>query len=872
QVITYISYKSKTITGVEVYPDQTTVINTSIQEDVQQLEGVVITSQRQKDTDISVVTDLRKSDLVAVGISSQQIKLSQDRDAAQVIKRIPGVTILNNRFVNVRGLSERYSTVMLNGVIAPSTEVDTKAFAFDLIPSNMIDRMLVYKSASSELPGEFAGADIVIQTKSGISDETFSVNITGGYRAGTTFGDFNTYKGSSTDALGFDNGKRQLPSSFPTNNLRDYSQDLSNAANFAALKNAGASLPNIWNKSLGNALPDLRMTVNYAKEFSIGSLKLSNVTSVSYSNTRQRIEQENYYYDQFHSDLGKSDRRYAFNDMRDIVNIRAGIISNFNIELSPKHRIEFRNLYNQQGLSQVTDRTGLEGVEDINSYEVKNLSLNYLQRGIYSGQLQGRHGLSDHLNLTWVLGYSSINADQPDYRRIRSQRAFGSTDPFEVVIPPNASTLDAGRFYSDLNEKVYTHALTVDYKLNPEKEEDKQSKLSVGYYIAQTNRDFAARWMSYRWFSTPDLNLVKQSFETLFTQANINPSEGQNPKFLLEEGTNFSDQYKGENLLTAGYASLVTPFADKFRLATGVRVEYNRQQLMSFNDKNEPLHVDNPVTSLLPSMNLSYNLNDKNLVRIAYGRTVNRPVFRELAPFNFYDFDRNSNLYGNENLKTAEIDNVDLKWENYPSQSENIAVGVFYKHFKNPIESELIGGSNLIYTYRNAPSAVSYGVELEARKSLEDLTNPFLQKFSFILNATLIKSRVNLGDVTNQDKKRPMQGQSPYVVNANIYYVDNSHGFQINASYNVFGKRIFAVGDLSQNATQYEMPRQQIDLTVSKQINTRWEIKFGIQDILNQSYRILQDSDRDGKISSVDEKIVKYKPGQYTTLGVTFKL
>jgi TonB-dependent receptor len=876
-VVTYVSYKTKTIKGLEVYPDQTTVLNTSIQEDAMELESVVITTQRQTDTEISVITELKKADLVAVGISSQQIKLSQDRDAAQVIKRIPGVTILNNRFVNVRGLSERYSTVMLNGVIAPSTEVDTKAFAFDLIPSNMIDRMLVYKSGSAELPGEFAGANIVIQTKSVIDENSFSVNLTSGFRAATTFGDFKTYEGSRTDFLGFDNGKRQLSSAFPSENLRVYSQDLSNSNNVRVLKNAAASLPNIWNTNSSKASPDYRLTVNFSRSIALGGgKKLGNVSSISYSNTKQRIEQLNGYYDQFIPSLGKSDRRYKFNDIRDMENVRIGIISNFLFEFNPKNRIEFRNLFNQQGLSQVTTRTGLEGVVDAQSQEVNNLSLNYFGRGIYSGQLQGLHSFSDKLNLTWVLGYSSINANQPDYRRIRSQRLNGTNDPFQIVIPPGASTLDAGRFYSDLNEKVYTQSLNIDYKLKTDLPEDQQGKISFGYYVSQTNRDFSARWMSYRWFNSSNVNLsiLEQPFETLFTEANVNPAEGTNPLFVLEEGTNFSDKYTGKNLLTAGYTSLTLPFAQKFRLSTGLRLEYNRQQLDSFDDKDKALTVNNPVTSLLPSLNLSYNLSEKNIFRIAYSRTINRPVFRELAPFNYYDFDRNSNSYGNPNLKVADIDNIDLKWENYPSKSENFSVGVFYKKFTNPIESELIGGSNLIYTFRNAPSAYSYGLEADARKSLDNISsNAFIQKLSFVFNGALIFSEVDLGNVTNQEKKRPMQGQSPYVINAGLYYNNQNNGLQVNASYNVFGPRIFAVGDLVQNATQYEMPRHQLDLTISKDINEHWEIKAGVQDILNQYYRILQDSNRDNKIDdSVDEPIIKYTPGQYVSVGISYKM
>ncbi len=223
-IISFVSYKTDTLKKVIVYPDQTTVINHKMMEESMQLGEVVVSGARVTNTDYAVITEIRKNDLVVVGISSQQITMSQDRDAAQIMRRVPGVTILNNRFVNVRGLNERYNTVLLNGVIAPSTEVDSKAFAFDLIPSSMIDRMMVYKSGAAEFPGEFAGGIVDINTKSVVEENSLSVNITTGFRAGTTGKDFYKAEGSSTDWLGYDNGFRQLPSTFPSENLREFSQ------------------------------------------------------------------------------------------------------------------------------------------------------------------------------------------------------------------------------------------------------------------------------------------------------------------------------------------------------------------------------------------------------------------------------------------------------------------------------------------------------------------------------------------------------------------------------------------------------------------------------------------------------------------------
>jgi len=261
------------------------------------------------------------------------------------------------------------------------------------------------------------------------------------------------------------------------------------------------------------------------------------------------------------------------------------------------------------------------------------------------------------------------------------------------------------------------------------------------------------------------------------------------------------------------------------------------------------------------------------LVRFAYSKTINRPVFRELAPFNYYDFDRNSDIFGNPKLKAALIHNLDLRWEYYPSISESISFGLFYKKFINPIEQYLELGSNLRYGFLNAKEASTYGLEIEIKKTLEGLTfSKFLDKFSFSLNAALISSAIVLpADKENLDHNRAMQGQSPYILNANLFYTNPKRGWRSSLQYNVYGKRIFAVGDNEQNPTQYEMPRNQIDLTVTKQIGDRIQISFGIKDILNQPFRLIQDSDRNGKINKIDEPIQTFRTGQYTAIGLNWK-
>jgi TonB-dependent receptor len=865
-IVSFISYKTDTIQDVIVYADQTTLINTKLAEESKELTEVVVAGQRMKDTDISVISEIKTGQLVVAGISAQQISLSQDRDAAQVVKRIPGVTIIDNKFVNVRGLSQRYNTVLLNGIIAPSTEVDVKAFAFDLIPSNMIDRMMVYKSGSAEFSGKFAGAVIDIGTKSVVAENTLSVNITAGFRNGTTFKDFHTSEGSKTDFLGFDNGYRQLPSSFP-------SQNLGTVTNIEDVSN---TLPNRWSTQKITAAPDLRTTINFARAGYLGDKKFSNLTSFSYSNTFQIIGQTNNTYS-LNSNTVNWDRAYKDDIYSN--NSRAGIISNFILELSPKNKIEFRNLFNQQGTRETTFRNGADRFA---SQNVKDMALNYQSRRIYAGQLNGKHSLNDMINVNWNLAFSNIHANQPDYRNISTRKNYADID-YAIQIPSSTSIQDGGRFFSNLNENVYTQSTNVEIKLNPAAEDKNLKKLSVGYYASYTDRNFDARWFAYsqsKPTNAPSATFLTQTPITeIFKPENIGYSstDGTAPYFILKEGTSPSDRFNGKNLLTAAYANISLPVFDKFRVSSGIRAEFNKQQLNYFESNGNPAKVSNPILSILPFVNMTFNYSEKSLIRIAYSKTLNRAVFREMANFNFYDFNRRANFYGNPDLKTANIHNLDLRWEHYPSKTEVISVGAFYKLFNNPIEQLLQGGSNLLYTWENADKATSYGVEFEVRESLSKVFGEgLMDRFSVLINAALIKSEVhydkNNSVASAQEKSRPLQGQSPYVINAGLYYNDLEKGFQANVSYNVFGKRIFAVGDNNANANQYEMPRHQVDVTLTKSFGEKFEAKVGVQDMFNQRYRLTQDSDRNKKINSSDDVVRNYTMGRYFTVGFTYKI
>jgi outer membrane receptor for ferrienterochelin and colicin len=864
--VSFIGFETRSFENVTVRSGETTIIDARLGENIEMLKGADIVAQKVTNTEGAVLMEVKQAEQVVNGISSQQISRSQDRTAGEVIRRVPGVTVMNNGFILIRGLNERYNTTLLNGTIAPSMESDKKAFAFDLIPSQMLDRIMVYKTGAPELPGEFGGGVVKIYTKNVSDEDAISVGYSTAYLSNTTFKDFYQAPKGGTDWLGKDDGTRSLPDAFPKN--------LFDVTDPAILTDLGRMLPNAWTAAVVQARPDQKFNMNISKNFKAGNVKVGNVTSVKYDFTSEAFHSSNYAYNAFDPELQQSDTIYSYNDGIYNEKVRLSLIHNWSFMLNSNTKLEFRNFFNQQGNNQAIVRDGVN-IEEGNL--VQSYAYRYEERTIYSGQLSGSHDMNaDRSNLSWTLGYSYTHSAEPDFRRIRTAKDINDTTdtPYQVVIAPTASTLDAGRFYSDLNENTVTGAVDFEHNLKP-RDEKNIPKLRLGVYSEYKSRDFFARWMSYKKarISQFDDELLTLPLSQIFSSGNINDSTG----FKREEGTNPSDQYEATNTLMAGYVGTSWPLGKKWNVSGGVRVEYNRQTLTSSSYTGAAVEVDNPITSILPSINTSYNISEKSLLRFAYSMSVNRPEFRELAPFSYYDFTFNNILFGNSDLETPSIQNFDLRWELYPRMNEQISIAAFYKAFTNPIEMFFVpgtgSGGTRTFTFGNAESATSLGLEMELKKSFSGLFKKgFLSKMGVSVNLAWIESEVTLGDdAVGQSTSRPMMGQSPFIVNSGIFYLDADSRFQVNAMYNVIGKRLFAVGTFG-SPDIYYMPRHMVDVTVSKGIGKNIVIKAGVQDLLAQDLLYIQDSDENGEINGSDDEVIRMRRGAYYTLGISVNL
>ena len=859
-VISYVSYTAQRIPNVVVEKGKVTTLNIELENAALQLKSVQVVGQRKTDTELSMIKSVRSSVQVVNGISSQQISKTLDRDASEVVKRVPGVTIQDNRFIVVRGLNQRYNNVWLNNAATPSSETDVKAFSFDVIPSSMIDNILIYKTGAPELTSEATGGFIKIFTKN-MPDENFlNVEYNVGYNDQASLKDTYHLPGSSLDFLGLGSGARDIPSGFSGNlNLLGVAERDANAL----------KLSTNWIAQRYTALPNQKATIAFGKKWNLNTgAKLGTVTSFNYSNTYStRSNMENNAYERI--DPTTETPTYSYKYIADIYSneFKVGLMHNWAYQTaSGKTKFEFKNILNQIGVDKSANTSGW------NNYRLANFkyfSNQYSSRTTYSGQLSGNHKLNEQneSKLDWNLGLAYANRLEPNRQNWNMKE--NANGVYEYVLPVGSSINELGRLYLTNHEYVNTAALNYEQKI---KIGSLLTTFKTGGYAEYKTRNYTERSLCYKstnsgLFSDDQINAL--SFETLFTE----PYLGQNKVITIDEQTNVANTYDAQNLLTAGYVALNVPVG-KLNVYGGVRAEYNRLTLHGYFDANTPVQINNPSVNLFPSINTSYNLTEKSLLRIAYAGTVNRPEFREVSPLVYYDFTEKNTVTGNPALKDAFIQNLDIRFENYPSPTETFSIAAFYKHFTNPIEMVSVGtGSS--FSFDNALGASNYGLELEIKKSLEKLMG--LKNFAMSLNASYIYSQVQFANALTE-RSRPLQGQSPVVVNFGLFYQNDKAGLSSSIMYNVMGKRILVAAQLNQGNVIvpdiYELSRHVIDFSINKKVGKRWELKVGIKDVLAQNFITQQTYDyvKDGVSKSVTLNNKVYNLGRTFSVGAVLKL
>ena len=854
----YITFSPDTI-EVKIDDNGEYNLDFSLTTSEQVLQTVVVAANVSNQSSTALVNLFQKSPTIVTGLSAEDIRRTPDRTTSDALKRVSGTSVQDNRFVIVRGLSERYVANLINGMSLPSTEPDRRAFAFDIFPSNLLDNLLIIKTANPNLPGDFAGGVVQLNTREIPDKSFFSINLGSTINSQSTFRPWYHYNGGSTDWMGFDDGTRGLPSGLPTpDTMRARLQ------NFATRIPLSRRFGNTWAFNLRNSMPMI-----YNCQISGGfKTKISDqgdfglVGALTYNNSHRltTVERRDF-------NFGDPNALFIYQDSQFVNNVSLGGLLNLSISPNARHRISLNNVLTQTAEDMFVMRDGVNNSEQ--RFEKAN-SMQYTQTTFWSSQLLGEHRLNSGSIFNWGLNLGRVNRNVPDFRRMFYTRNFpiDSTDvtTFQAFVPfGQASPSYAGRFYSTQNEKIFGAQLEYQKPYG----RNLRNKFSVGLGYQAKNRDFDARVLGYvvSNFSIFNYDLLSETQDLIFDSSNISENG-----YRLGEITNPSDSYTAMSQLFSPFVMIDQNIGPKFRMTGGLRFELYRQKLSSTNFGGTPIKVDSLFADFLPSINLAYNITEKSKLRFSASRTVNRPNFRELAPFSFFDFNLSTGVVGNDTITPSKIWNYDLRYEIFPGKNQMFAATFFYKSFQNPIEQFTdagTGGSTRQFTFANVPSAYDLGLEIEARFGFDIDENNLL---NLNTNAAYVYSRVDVTGIPNvAETNRPLQGQSPFVLNASLNYQNTKLGFGATVLYNQIGRRIWQVGYVGYNDV-WESSRPIMDLQLTQKIGRDGELKLNISDILNQKLNFYQDINENGKFDeNVDNSIQEFRFGTNISINLSCK-
>ena len=843
--LSYVGYKAKSIdvTGA-ITANEEIVLDVLLDESGKNLTDVVVSATRSTNkgsTDNALIAFQKNTNTVASVISAESIRRSPDRNTAEILKRTPGASIQEGKYIIVRGLADRYNQAMLNGILLTSTEPDRKTFSFDLFPSQIIDNIIINKAFVPELPGEWAGGLIQVNTKDVPSKNFFNIQIGTSANSLVTGKDFFKDKGGKTDWLGLDDGTRALPIGYTTKSNFDTSS-------IGAKTALGKTMSSNWAPVQTTAKPNINMQMNGGFAGTLWGKKIGGMIGISYANAYR-------FQDNVNNQNGITDDKFVpITELRDskyLQDINIGAIAGLSLFLNPLNKISYKAIANVKTANTYNSRMGTDYSRgDL----VKGNEFAFGQNVFFTNQLNGDHSLSSKLKFNWYGAFNILDSYSPDQRRIMYTKSITGSDPYVLNISNTLSQQSGSRVFQTLSDYIYTAGGDLTFKIN------QQNTIKAGYMGQVKDRLFDAQLFAITMpIDNPSLRLLPA--ESAFAPDNF--GTGTDNKFAFNSIQNRNFRYMANTILNAGYVQFDNKFSEGLRVVWGLRVE-NFDQLVGSVKKWDPRHTYSKVTDYLPGVNATIKLSQKSNLRVTASQTVIRPELRELASFVIYDFELNASVAGNPALKRTKITNIDLRYELYPAAGEMFTAGVFYKNFENPIESifqEGSGGSSL-FSFQNVSKATAFGFEIEGRKKLST-------RFTLQANGSYINSKI---DDAALNVSRSLQGQSPYIINTGLLYDVVEKGFNATVLLNRIGKRIYLVGDIQAGAGApdvYENPRSLVDFQVSKKFsNNKAEIKLTISDLLNQRQIFYQNNTSNTDYDKANDA-TRFSRKFGTTYGIT---
>lgn len=844
------------VPDVRVAIGQTARVDLGLQPEFYELDEYEVLGEIEEEQSVVLLQDRQDAGALLESVGSEQFSKIAVSDAADIVSKLPGITVTEGKNPVVRGLNERYVGVQLNGAEVPSADPYRKSVQLDLFPAKLIDQVVVKKSFTPDQPGNFTGGGVNVVTKSFPEKAFVSLDLGLEGNTRTTFNDeFLSYEGGGLDAFAMDDGTRALPDalagdtlSLPTARTSSgrptsptYEQYIrENEYLASATREMGDTQ---FAPDTTTAPPNHSFALSFGDTRKVWDRSLGVFGGVTYKHNYLLLDGISRRYGAGGPGGGLENTK----DFEDTVAGQevnwAGVV-NLAYALSDLHQLSFNFLHNQNAEDQVRVQEGFIPYDPGTPFYLNRLQ--WTERHLTTYQLKGNHELPSAagLKVDWLGALSDTSQEEPDARFFNYRVYDGRPEVDHPSIPsPKYPT----RYFRNLEEGNAN--LKLDFTLPVPWWNQQEAELKTGGFLSLSDRDFVDREIYYRegvdttdvFNGNPNDYLTEQNLGyTSRTNANGSISYTWNRYIQSRDST-----YSGTQDIFAGYLMAELPLWSRLRLIGGARYETTDLVVDSVsyqansNTGSARNNSELDEARLLPAVTAIYTVTTNMNLRASYSQTLARPSFRELSGYRGYDPVLNELVDGNPLLEMSDIRNYDLRWEWFPRPSDLLAVSLFYKQVGNAIEKQYITLDADIVSWENRDEGQVYGIELEARSRL-DFISPALEPFTLGGNLAFMQSEVDLTPeeisartlyLGDSSSSRPLYDQSPYVINVDLGYDNPGWGSTASLSFGIYGPRIVIAGLTTPDV--YEQPTPLLEFVWTQKLGDHWKLKFSARNLLD---------------------------------------
>ena len=820
--VRYIGYKDILLNSIKVKAE--TLLNFEMESDAQALGEVSVVAKKNLEGERALQMERQKATLAIENLGAKEMSIKGISNVEEGVKKITGISIASAGQLIVRGLGDRYSTTTLNGLPIASPNPDNKLIPLDIFPASTVQNITVSKVYDASAFADYSGAHIDISTKENVGSDFLSISFNAGGKFNTLGKDF--YRMDRDGSL------------FNTPSLDQKLIDMS-LTDFEEYARHNRLFNTSFQVSKKTALPEFGGNIGFGKRFTLGGNEVSVLGSIGVSNDLQTMDNASI---RTLEATGNTLNEFNYDSYSNELKIAA--LGNLGYSFRTSDHIGYTFFYARNAIDTYMRREGVD-YEDHHLIGSNNVTHIY---SLQNHQVNGKHHFGKQWDLNWSGSYSKTSSDEPDRRQVMFIREDDQIKLFKL------NRQETMRYFGSLNEDEWVGDLTASYRFGD------NNKLQAGFTYKDKNRDYMGTRFYY------NLNKLNPTITDIYdTDSFLNMENVENGSITIDRKKQPKDSYTAGNSIYAGYiATEYYPIAPLL-VNLGVRYEISKQWVDYYTDGGKAERSELNKNDLFPSLNMKYQMNEKNSLRFAFSRTVTRPSFIEMAPFLYQESYGSAQIRGNADLQNGYNYNIDLRYELFEKNGDMLSITAYYKHLKAPIERvQTLSGGSAVHSFRNADNGMATGVEIEFRKEI-------VKDLRFGVNGSYMYTNVKLpegGAYTNS--QRALQGASPYLANADLTYspaFSNDRQLSVALLYNLQGPRIHSVG-ISGLGDIKQQPVHTLNFTGSYRFNRRFAVKLQVNDLLNQDILFKQEVPTTGDKVEVE----RFRKGTGFEVGFSYDL